>query len=80
MSASADRAADLRTEADALDSLADLEADLLAAKDAYNSAPTEENRAARQAAAEALRRARAETRTEGVTVGGDAFIEQEGPA
>lgn len=64
---SADRAAELRAEADALDTLAQLEADLLDAKQSGD-------RAAIRAASEALREARSLTRSEGTTVGGDAFV------
>lgn len=75
MSTSAERAAALRAEADALDALAVLETDLLAAKAAHAEDPTEETKTAKQAASEALREARSLTRTEGVSVGGDAYIE-----
>lgn len=71
---SADRAADLRAQADALEALAGLEADLLDAKQAYADDPTEENKAAKTEAALKLRAARAATRPEGVTVGGDAYV------
>lgn len=74
---SLDRAVELRAQADALETLASLEADVLAAKRAYNDDPSPENRAAKQAAMEALREARALTRTEGVSVGGDAYIAEE---
>jgi len=70
MSSSAERAAELRAQADALDTLGQLEADLLAAKESGDKGATRE-------AAEALREARSLTRTEGVSVGGDAFIETE---
>jgi hypothetical protein len=66
-SSSADRAAELRAQADALDTLAGLEADLLAAKDSGD-------KDAIRGAAEALHAARSLTRTEGVSVGGDAFV------
>lgn len=71
----ADRAAELRAHADALDSAAELEKSLLAAKDAYAADPSPENRAAKQAAAQALRELRALWR-EGRAglVGGDAFV------
>jgi hypothetical protein len=74
---SADRAAELRSQADALEALAGLEADLMAAKQAYTSNPTVETRAAKQAAAVALREARALTRPENTTVGGDAYVSEE---
>lgn len=64
---SADRAAELRAQADALDDLARMETDLLAAKESGDPAATQE-------AAEALRAARAQTRDEGFGVGGDAYI------
>jgi len=67
MSSSADRAAQLRAQAAALDALAGLEEDLLNAK-------ASSDKEAVTAAAEALREARSLTRTEGVSVGGDAFV------
>lgn len=73
----ADRAAELRAQADALEALAGLEADLATTKAAYEATPTEETKAAREAAMQALRDARALTRTDGVSVGGDAFITEE---
>lgn len=77
MSTSADRAAALRAEADALDALAVLETDLLAAKAAHAKDPTEETKAAKTAASLALREARSLTRSEGVSVGGDAYVDEE---
>lgn len=74
---SLDRAADLRAQADALDNLASLESDLETAKQAYRDNPTPEARAAKQAAAIALREARARVRPDTVTVGGDAFVTSE---
>lgn len=70
MSTSADRAIALRAEADALDALGLLETELLAAK---NSGDLE----AVRATSEALRQARSLTRTDGVSIGGDAYIETE---
>lgn len=67
MSSSAERAAQLRAEADALEALAGLESNLLAAKESGDRDEISE-------AAQALRDARSLTRTEGVTVGGDAFV------
>lgn len=67
MSTSAERAADLRAEADALDALAGLETDLLAAKAAGD-------RDAIREAGVALREARSQVRPESVQVGGDAFV------
>jgi hypothetical protein len=67
MSTSAERAAELRAQAEALDALAGLESDLLDAKASGDKASV-------RAAAEALRGARSEARTEGVSVGGDAFV------
>ncbi|MER7361918.1 hypothetical protein [Nonomuraea wenchangensis] len=64
---SADRAAELRAQADALDAVAGLENDLLAAKESGDPTAVRE-------AAEALRAARAQTRDEGFGVGGDAFV------
>lgn len=74
---SADRAADLRAQADALDALAGLESDLSAAKQAYADHPNEDTRAAKRTAAVALRAARQTYRPEGVTVGGDAYVDEE---
>lgn len=72
---SADRAAELRAQAEALDAMAGLEEDLLAAKQAYAEDSSPERRQAKQAAAEALRAARQEAReNEATTVGGDAFV------
>jgi len=67
MSSSADRADELQAQVDALRQQAALEKDLL---DAKASGSPDEIRDA----AEALRQVRSETRTEGVSVGGDAFI------
>lgn len=64
---SADRAAELRAQADALEALAGLEQQLLDAKASGDQTAVRE-------AAEALREARSLTRSEGVSVGGDAFI------
>lgn len=77
MSSSAERAAELRAQADALDAMAGLEEDLSAAKAAYYDDPTEENKAAKVAAALALREARSLTRSDGVSVGGDAYVVEE---
>lgn len=77
MSSSAERAAALRAEAEALDALAVLELDLLAAKSAHAEDASGETKTAKQAASEALRAARSLTRADGVSVGGDAFIETE---
>lgn len=74
---SLDRAADLRAQADALESMASLESDLEAAKQAYRDNPTPEPRAAKQAAALALREARTRVRSDTVTVGGDAYVTSE---
>ncbi|ETK36145.1 hypothetical protein [Microbispora sp. ATCC PTA-5024] len=73
----ADRAAELRAQADALDSIAGLEADLAKAKAAYAANPTEKTRAEKQRVALALREARATIRSEGHTVGGDAYVDEE---
>ena len=67
MSSSADRATALRAEADALEALAGLEADLLSAKASGDRAAIDE-------AADALREARSQARPEGISVGGDAFV------
>jgi hypothetical protein len=68
MSSSAERAAQLRAEADALEALAGLESDLLAAKENGDQDEIRE-------AAQALRDARSLTRSEGTTVGGDAYVQ-----
>lgn len=73
----ADRAAELRAKADALDALARFETDLLAAKAAHAEDPTEETKAAKTAASLALLEARSLTRSEGVSVGGDAYVDEE---
>ncbi|OPG13641.1 hypothetical protein [Microbispora sp. GKU 823] len=73
----ADRVAELRAQADALEALAGLEADLAEAKAAYDANPNEETKAARDQAMQALRDARALTRTDGVSVGGDAYQVEE---
>lgn len=75
---SADRAARLRAEADALEALAGLEDELKAAKAAYLENPNDETRAAKEEVAERLRAARAATRPEGVRVGGDAVVSGNG--
>jgi hypothetical protein len=67
MSTSAERAAELRAQADSLDVLAPLEAGLLDAKESGDHDRIRE-------AADALREARSVTRAEGVSVGGDAFV------
>ena len=78
MSTSSERAAELRRQADALDNIAHLEDELAAAKAAYIANPdSEDAKEAKNAAAEALRAARSETRTEGVSVGGDAYVMKE---
>lgn len=70
-----ERAAELRAQADALDALAELEADLLSAKDAFADDPNPETKAAKHAAAVALREARALSRADRTEmVGGDAFV------
>ena len=67
MSASDDRADELQAQVDALRRQAVLEKDLLDAKQSGDKTAVRE-------AAEALREARSLTRTEGVSVGGDAFV------
>lgn len=54
-----------------------LAVDLLAAKQAHADSPSEATYQAKRDAAEALRAHRADIRTEGVTVAGDAFIDEE---
>lgn len=71
MSSSSERAAELRRQADALDSMAELEQSLLAAKESGDKAAIRE-------ASEVLRGARSQTRTEGTTVGGDAYVMTDG--
>lgn len=71
----ADRAAELRAQADTLDAVAELEAGLLSAKEAHAAAPSAETRAPKQAAAQALREMRAlEREGRADLVGGDAFV------
>lgn len=69
-----DRVQALRDQLAAAETEEALAADLLAAKQAYGDDPNPETRQAKQDAALALRAHRAETRTEGTTVGGDAFV------
>ena len=64
---SADRAAELRAQADALDAVVGLEHRLLDAKASGDPAAIDD-------AAKELRNARQQIRTEGVSIGGDAFI------
>ncbi len=71
---SADRAADLRAQADRLDELGRLEEELLTAKQTYADTPSEENKATKQNVALKLREARSQARPEGVVVGGDAYL------
>ncbi|MGS2645860.1 hypothetical protein [Streptosporangium sp. G12] len=71
---SLDRADELQAQADALRELATLEDAYTEAMQAYLDDRTDEKWEAKQAAAEALRAARAESRSEGVSVGGDAFL------
>lgn len=78
MPSTAERAAQLRAQADALEALAGLEQDLRAAKAAHAAHLTTETAAAVRAAAEALRAARANARPEGLSVGGDAYTTKEG--
>lgn len=73
----ADRVAELRAQADALEALSGLEADLTEAKAAYQDNPCEETYAAKQEAAQALRAARQTVRSENTTVGGDAYVDEE---
>jgi len=78
MPSTAERAAQLRAQADALEALAALEQDLLAAKAAHAANPSKQTAAAVREAAEALRTARATARPEGLSVGGDAYTTKEG--
>jgi hypothetical protein len=71
------RAAELRAQADAIEQLADREEELLAAKQAYAADPTPETKAIKDAAAKALRESRALARPEEMTVGGDAYADEE---
>lgn len=70
MSTSADRADELQAQVDALRRQAVLETDLLDAKASSDETAVRE-------AANALRAARSLTRTEGVSVGGDAYTVEE---
>ncbi|MCC5574496.1 hypothetical protein IMZ11_02425 [Microtetraspora sp. AC03309] len=72
-----DRAAALRAQADAVETLDRLERDLADAKAAHEDNPTPETYAAKQKVAHALRAAREAARSEGVTVGGDAYVDEE---
>lgn len=74
----AERAAELRAQAGALDAIAGLEQLLLDAKEAHAADPTAQTRAAKQEAAQALREVRALTReSRSGMVGGDAFVSNE---
>lgn len=73
------RAAELRAQADALESLNALEEVLAEAKAAFAADPCAETRAIKQEAALALREARALVRADRTAmVGGDAFISGSG--
>lgn len=72
-----DRLASLRSQIEAAEAEQRLLGELTAAKQAYASNPSEDTRAAKQAAMEAIRKHRSETRSEGVTVGGDAYVDKE---
>lgn len=64
----AERAAELRTQADNLETLAGLEQTAEAATEKYRKSPTAKNKTAYRQAAEALRAARADTRPADTTV------------
>ncbi|MGI5274746.1 hypothetical protein ACQEUU_37315 [Nonomuraea sp. CA-218870] len=70
-------AEELEARAAALRDEERLKDDLKAAKQAYADNPTDETKTAKQAAMEALRDCRSRARTEGVTVGGDAYVDKE---
>lgn len=72
-----ERADELQAQADALRAVGRLEDALIAARSIYDRGRTPENLAVAQQAAVELRAARAASRTEGVTVGGDAYVETE---
>lgn len=74
MASAAERAAQLRAQADALEQLDALVNDLTAAKAAYRDNPSRENRQALRAAMDAVRTARAAARDNDLTVGGDAYV------
>jgi hypothetical protein len=74
---SLDLADELEAKAAALRAVGRLEADLAEAKAAYTANPNGDTKAAKQAAMEAVREARSLTRPEGVSVGGDAFVDKE---
>lgn len=74
---SLDLAEELEARAAALRAEARLEDDLEAAKQAYADNPSDDAKEAKQKAAEALRAARATRRSDGVVVGGDAFVDEE---
>jgi hypothetical protein len=64
----AERAAELRAQADSLETLADLEQKAEAATERYRKTPNAKNKAAYQQASAALRAARADTRPADTTV------------
>lgn len=74
---SLDLADELQARADAMRAVGHLEEALIAARAIYSRDQTPENLAIAQQAAVDLRAARAASRTEGVTVGGDAYRETE---
>jgi hypothetical protein len=74
---SLDLAAELEARAAVLRAEGGLEVALTAAREAAAADPTPANREAERVAAVALREARAARRSEGVTVGGDAYVDEE---
>lgn len=74
---SLDMAAELEARAAVLRVEGGLEAALIAARETAAVEPTPANREAERAAAVSLREARAARRSEGVTVGGDAYVDEE---
>ncbi|MEU6725502.1 hypothetical protein ABZ917_17485 [Nonomuraea wenchangensis] len=74
-----DRLASLRSQIEAIEVEKRLLDELQAAKDAYAADSSDEAKDRKQAAAEALREHRQNTRSEGVSVGGDAYVEPGSP-
>ncbi|MFC4006617.1 hypothetical protein ACFOY2_05255 [Nonomuraea purpurea] len=74
---SLDQAEELEARAAALRAEHRLELENEEAVKAYLANPSEETKDAKQATAEALHNARAQRRSNGVQVGGDAFVDEE---
>jgi hypothetical protein len=74
---SLDLAEELEARAIALRAEAQLEDDLEEAKQAYAASPDEDTKAALRDASVALHEARRARRSKGVSVGGDAYVDEE---